>query len=346
MVFKNNKFIKLVYWILLLLFVSIIILTNTFDIENPSFVSSDSSINLKFSRIYSSSGELAYKISSCDPKGIFLRPTYGTTFFNGTVVPEKFVGFMIFIGFIISTIGENIVPYLNLMFFIFILIILYKINNEYYDKKNSFKLLIFIASFSPLIYFTQYDFLENIIAPFLFLLVILCVLKVRSNKNNILLIPIFVLTSYSMTIRPDLLLFYFPLFYFLKTEMFHFPRTLIFSIFLAILFISPLFIINNTLYGSPFTFGLTTPAEDGSLRNPTPGFIDFPLSNFPLNLGVIVGSELLVLFAILSYRPAYNKRDIFLEKYFVITFILCSLFYLTGPITDGQCGQRNRARGG
>jgi hypothetical protein len=190
----------------------------------------------------------------------------------------------------------------------------------------------------PIIYWTHNYYFESIFGLLFFALGLLFLLKTpKSHKNQLLPLLISILFfSLGIYVRYDYALFYVPLallgILFFKPSIKHLLIMLVF----IIICLSPLLLINNSLYGHPLSSGQSSPIEN---RTPFVGG-GKSLAIYPHNLKVIIFSLSFYLCIFVIYIAAkpilnkklifFNKKVIFLVIFTLIAFLLFSKFWLSG----------------
>lgn len=251
---KYNK--NIIIMVLILFCLSTIYCLFVYSTPNK-FVSPDETINYFFIDLYSETGNLSYTDKLNEISFGVIRPR-GAVYFSDHIAPQKFIGFIILVGTIESVV-DNISRFISPIFALVGLLYIYIISRELFNKKIAILTPIFLGILPYYWYWTSLSMFENILGTSFFIIFVRYFLKMIENDNfkNYAISAIFL--SMAIFIRAELFLIV-PvivaiLFYnFHKKNKLSISRIFIFALIFFI-FILPLFLLNNDLYGGYLTTG-------------------------------------------------------------------------------------------
>jgi len=323
----------------------IIVSVNSFNPTNPVFVSSDGAINLFYAKIFSSSNELFYfPMLEKEGDGVkIFRPKYGTVPLLDKILPEKFIGFPVIIGYIIKFFSIQSLKYFNPIVYLLILLTSFFLVKKLFGVKISVISLIFLSLLPSLSYFNRYDFLETSSGVFTFLicywLLLIFIFKPPSkNYQKVLILFILQLALFfNLFIRPDSIFFWAPIFVVLL-----FSRKFRFSfisnlplIITSFIFITPFYYyyghLNLQLFGNIFKSGSTLPDDNNTIRQITPGFFDFGFKNLLNNISIVLFSTPFIIPSLFVNTKMGNDNsdNLFtLTKRFALSIIIIYALYI------------------
>jgi len=330
---KSVKYIFLFSPLLLFL-----IIFFTRNLASYGFITSDETVNYSFASSQKKFG-VPYFISALNTltQSSIYKPR-GTITNQDKVLSRKFLGYPLIIGSIARLFNIEISAIFNAVIFISLFIVIYKIFLEL-KLKNSLLLSLLVALMPPITYWTYNYYFENVLGLLFFALGILFVVKMEMKKKNQTVFTIFSIFFFTLGgyVRYDYLLFYLPL---LIMGLFFFHpkiKQLIIYLLFSIIFLTPLLIINNSLYGHPLSSGQSSKIEN---RSPYVGG-GSNISVYPKNLKVVTLalSFHLCFFIVVIYsiikdinKPKNENSKImfYLSICTIISFLFFSKFWLAG----------------
>lgn len=245
-----KKFILI--FLLILVFITNYCLSK-FYIGERLPASPDESQSLFFSKLFAENKTLIY----LNPLNeMFEDKIFGGRQFvqdNNKTMPSAFLGYIILLS-LSRIIGDvNILGPISAMI---CTLFVYKISIKLFQSENTAIIVSIIFSFLPqMIYWTS-SYYNNVTDLAFILAFYHFLMKAKDNKISTLLTVIAV-GSFSIYIRYTNILLLLPsvIFFVFANKNLIDKRYILISLIFATVLITPLFIINNFLYGSPFKFG-------------------------------------------------------------------------------------------
>jgi len=252
-------------FIRVLIFVILIISVNIATFNRASvFNSSDEASNYQAMKLVSNTNKLYYTdpMAKYDLKNNL--HSRGFIYWKEKIVPFNFLGIPIFYGTLNMILGENL-KYINILYLIMIIFsgvkILKILDNTQSQSYNYY--LLSLSLCGPIIYYLNHPYFNATPSLAFFCLSFYYIIRyVYSNSENkltsILLASMF--TSISLWFAYYWVLFYLFIYGYLvisniKNIKTYLPHWLSAIGIVTIVFLIPLMLLNNHLYGSPFTIG-------------------------------------------------------------------------------------------
>ncbi len=335
------KRVELLTIFLLIVFIFILI-GYVPNYNSANIYSGDDAPAYRITKYYGSSGELSWeeKYSGIDYGNNLHQRGFLTV--NGKIVPFNFLGVPFFYGPLYSILNENL-KYINILFFVIFIIYSYLLINLFYPEKIKFSYVLCSFIFSlPLVIYFGFVYI-NIIPLIAFIIpFIYYIARFNKLKDLNMLYLSFIFSLVAIWMRYDFALFAFSVYlvnFIANKEAYSSNKKKIFFtiVFISIIFFAlPLGILNNRLYGSPFTYGyqLFNKAYYGDERtgSASSSLISIIFPSRSLNLMLLFKNVKEVFFLVspvfflLTYYIIIKDRKIFLKIFF--PYFLIFLFFI------------------
>lgn len=300
-------------------------------VSPPKFVSPDETANYFFTELYSETGELAYSDELNEIAHGIIRPR-GTVYSDGRIVPQKFLGFPVVNGTVAVLIPEFVrflTPLLAVVGVLFLFLLLRDLFNERVAVTSS--LLLFISS--PYWYWSSMGMFENVAGCVMLIISLRYFFKLLTTNDlkDYLLTGLFL--GLALFMRPEFILLAAPLFIIVLLNRKRIRKLYAcLSLLSFIVAISPFFILNDSLYGSPLStghhlhYGVAEPISIGS----------FSMVNILKNsVNLVLLTPLLFLFSLFGLVSCSKKG---VNLHYILFFIVASLtlcfYFLSGRVSS------------
>ena len=225
----------------------------TFILPNDLYFR-DEIVNTQFAELYAQTGELSYfEDLNYIAEGI-IHPI-NEVFYNGKVLPAKFIGFPVING-TISVVFPQVEKFLTPIFAVLGAIFLYLLTRDIFNKRIailSFSLLFFVPAYW---YWSTFVMVENIAGCVMLIISLRYFFKLLNTHETKYYLLSSLFFGISFFIRPDFIFFSIPLAIFLLLNVKKVDRlNSIWAIFSLLISLGPFLILNYQLYGSPLRTG-------------------------------------------------------------------------------------------
>ncbi len=179
------------------------------------------------------------------------------------VVPFNFLGIPLFYGVLYSFFGDS-VKFINIFLFLIFILYLFKLSLIISNKSiNIVYILLGVLFATPIIYYFNQPYMNVIPATVFFIIFLFYLIIFNLKRNFVFLWLSLIFSLISIWFRYEYVIFVFLifLFNFIKNKYIYlnqskkYLKIVILIITFILIFLIPLLSLNNTLYGSPFTYG-------------------------------------------------------------------------------------------
>ena len=332
--------------------------------DNPKLVlnSPDETSNLFFSHLYAYQSVPQFKDVANEIAGGLVAPR-SMRVINGQTAPASFLGLPIIYGFIAKIIGVGFIPFLTPAIAVIGLLFFYLLIKEIFNKETAFIAALLGFILPAYWYYSTKGLFPNVAFVSFFIIALYFFIKIIKGLGT--LKPFWQLAYYGLAgvflaltlmVRTSEIVWIIPLFVILAAI--HWRRLrldyLFFALIVCLLVFSPVFFINQRIYGSPLSIGYSLALElkDKNLLEQGVTFLEKMFLPFGFNLGLIfknlfnytfklfplwtglslmmVALYLLTLFSPLTFR---KKNTLYLALYGLFSAYLV-IYYGSWPIWD------------